>query len=333
MGARLFAVALAALVLPGAALAADEAAHCQLRQLAEIPVSTNGWSPSVAVEIDGHPARMIIDTGSQFTMLTSDAAQGLGLTPAPDRGIEFYGVGGKERGRTVRIKEFKIGDFVGHNLEWPVSSHFAKGLQGLLGAGFLLQTDIEFDLPEGKIRFFKSEHCAGDQVVYWGTAYAVAPLLGPIGSKLDVTVRLNGVPVTAEMDTGAGDSMVTTAIAASAGVTVKSSGVVSGGAMRGLDGQPVQVFVGVFRTFAFGEETISNARIAVADMFGVDKEALFSRIPTSMVGLEMLLGADFFRSHRIYVAREQRRVYVSYVGGPVFLAPRPPAPAPAAPAR
>jgi hypothetical protein len=32
----------------------------------------------------------------------------------------------------------------------------------------------------------------------------------------------------------------------------------------------------------------------------------------------MLLGADFFRSHRVYVAREQRKVYVSYMGGPVF---------------
>jgi hypothetical protein len=32
----------------------------------------------------------------------------------------------------------------------------------------------------------------------------------------------------------------------------------------------------------------------------------------------MLIGADFFRSHRIYVARDQRRVYVSYVGGRVF---------------
>jgi hypothetical protein len=32
----------------------------------------------------------------------------------------------------------------------------------------------------------------------------------------------------------------------------------------------------------------------------------------------MLLGADFFRSHRVYVAKSQGKVYVSYVGGPVF---------------
>jgi hypothetical protein len=51
----------------------------------------------------------------------------------------------------------------------------------------------------------------------------------------------------------------------------------------------------------------------------------------------MLLGADFFQSHRVYVARSQRRIYVSYMGGPVFQTRRDapasapaPAPAPAA---
>src|SRR5262249_26060507 len=34
--------------------------------------------------------------------------------------------------------------------------------------------------------------------------------------------------------------------------------------------------------------------------------------------LDMLLGADFFLSHRIYVANSQNRVYFTYNGGPVF---------------
>ena len=42
----------------------------------------------------------------------------------------------------------------------------------------------------------------------------------------------------------------------------------------------------------------------------------------------MLLGADFLRAHRTLVAHSQRRLYFTYVGGPVFLAepaaPQPP---------
>jgi len=32
----------------------------------------------------------------------------------------------------------------------------------------------------------------------------------------------------------------------------------------------------------------------------------------------MLLGADFFMSHRIYVANGRRMIYFTYNGGPVF---------------
>ena len=32
----------------------------------------------------------------------------------------------------------------------------------------------------------------------------------------------------------------------------------------------------------------------------------------------MILGVDFLRSHRIYISNRQRKIYASYMGGPVF---------------
>ena len=32
----------------------------------------------------------------------------------------------------------------------------------------------------------------------------------------------------------------------------------------------------------------------------------------------MLLGADFLKAHRVLFARSQHRLYLSYVGGPLF---------------
>ncbi len=44
-----------------------------------------------------------------------------------------------------------------------------------------------------------------------------------------------------------------------------------------------------------------------------------------LVDADMLIGADFFLSHRIYVASKQRKVYFTFNGGPVFnLADAPP---------
>ena len=195
--------------------------------------------------------------------------------------------------------------------------------QGILGAPFLMQTDVEFDFPDGKLRFFQPKNCKGDQVVYWGKAYAVTPMVGSTDGHIEVAVSLNGKTTTATMDTGAAATVVTTAAAANAGVVATPQGNSPRDSLSGLGANRIASSVGVFSTFAFGDETIHNARLRIADMFhynlGTD---LNTRIPTK-VGFDtnMLLGIDFFRSHRVYVSRNQRKVYVSYVGGPVFSAP------------
>jgi hypothetical protein len=38
----------------------------------------------------------------------------------------------------------------------------------------------------------------------------------------------------------------------------------------------------------------------------------------------MLLGADFLRAHRVLVSHSQRKIYFTYLGGPMFATPRPP---------
>ena len=50
---------------------------------------------------------------------------------------------------------------------------------------------------------------------------------------------------------------------------------------------------------------IRNAQLRVADF----------DLPS---GADMLLGADFFLSHRLYISREQRRIYFTFNGGHVF---------------
>ena len=184
----------------------------------------------------------------------------------------------------------------------------------------MLQRDIEFDLPHGKIRFFQPKGCSGDQVVYWGQAYAVAPMLEDSAVKIVVPVKVNGVPLRALMDTGASASVLTLGAAATAGLRPGAPGVTELGSTRGIGPTAVRTYVGVFSTFSFGDETIRNSRLELADLFAANREVSFgSNVPRAMDDFPpMLLGADFFRSHRVYVAVSQRKVYVSYEGGPVF---------------
>ncbi len=57
-------------------------------------------------------------------------------------------------------------------------------------------------------------------------------------------------------------------------------------------------------SFKIGDEEIKHTELRVGD---IDLESD-----------DMLLGADFFLSHRVMVARSQRKLYFTYNGGPVF---------------
>src|SRR5262249_51233544 len=57
-------------------------------------------------------------------------------------------------------------------------------------------------------------------------------------------------------------------------------------------------------TFELGGEKISNSRLQVDDTDRIDQS--------------MLLGLDYFLSHRIYVSRLQHKLYATWNGGPTF---------------
>jgi hypothetical protein len=75
-----------------------------------------------------------------------------------------------------------------------------------------------------------------------------------------------------------------------------------------------------FPSFTFDQETAHNPTLGVADLFGNDKAAsLGSRLKSDLEGTpDMLLGSDFFLSHRILISYSQRMVYLTYSGGPIF---------------
>jgi len=331
MGRLILAVSL--LVLAGAARADP---GCQLQVIAELPVALTNGQPTVEAFVNERPIHMITDTGSDSTLLFRAAAKELGLTPVAIPGAKFYGVGGGDDDMSALIKEFKVSNFVANNVDIAVTGQWPSSkIQGLLGVRLLMQADLEFDLPQDKIRLIKSKNCKGDQVVYWGAAYASAPMEPATGNGIYVDVLVNGARVRAQLDSGAAYSVLTPAAAKRAGITPQSTGVARDGVSQGTGSALVDTYIGIFSSFSFGDETIKNAKLRIADLFEDDKEVpINSHIAASVVdGPQMLLGADFLRSHRVYISHDQKRVYASYVGGPVFrIDDQPPAATTTAPA-
>jgi tetratricopeptide (TPR) repeat protein len=75
-------------------------------------------------------------------------------------------------------------------------------------------------------------------------------------------------------------------------------------AMKGIGRRSTDSYILPFASFELGNETIKNIRLRVGR--------------SDFTGADMLLGADFFLSHRVFVAQSQHRLYFTYNGGPVF---------------
>jgi predicted aspartyl protease len=320
---RVFAGAVAA---AGLALGAGTAAHsaCQLQMAAQLPIVMYGNEPLVEASINGQPVKFLLDTGADKTLLWRGAAEGLGLRVVPMDRVVFYGIGGGEAAKITTVHELKLGPAAARDIRMmvigPAGAVKTPRYVGLLGADMLLQDDIELDFANGVVRVMKPKGCQGDEVVYWNKPYSVANII-PSNSGLYIEVSLNGKKMEAQMDTGAWRTIVTQRAAAAAGVTPSSEGVTESGKSVGIGAEAVKVYSADFPTLSIGDEKVGNAKLELGQIFEADKEvplgshlATQSPIPTP----DMLLGADFMKAHRIYIARSQGKVYFSYNGGPIF---------------
>ena len=332
---RALGVALLCGALAGGAVRAQAPGECKLGELAQLPVTMFGMSPTVRAKINGVDALFIPDSGALSNTLSPAVATKFRLRLEPTLAA-IQGVGGASRAYITHVDTFTIFGVDFHQVAFVVAGNdLPAGAAGLIGQNLLHVGDVEYDLANGVIRLMRPQHCKGRSLAYWAAAadkpYAVIDI-EPTTRNAPHTAGhayLNGRKIRVLLDTGAAASLLTFETARAAGITPVSSGVEAGALWSGLGGTMVRTWVGPFASFKIGEEEIRNTRLRFGETALIE-------------GADMLLGVDFFLSHRIYVATSQNKLYFTYNGGPVFdlgeatrapsLAPLPGATAAAAPA-
>jgi tetratricopeptide (TPR) repeat protein/predicted aspartyl protease len=288
------------------------AAACKVTKTPDLPITMSGLQPMVTAKINGADAQFVLDSGAFYSMISAATAAQfkLPLTSGPP-GLRIVGVGGSTESQLTRIKLFTFAGIPLRNIEFLVGgSETGSSSAGLLGQNFLESFDVEYDLGRGAIRLLKAEDCKHTMLAYWaGAGQSVSTMdiswATPSEPHTVGTAFINDSKIRVLFDTGAGTSMITLKAAARAGVTLATAGVVDGGYESGIGRGIVKSYIAPFRSFKIGDnEEIKNARLRIAD--------------TDLFGGDMLIGADFFLSHRVYVANSQHRLYFTYNGGPVF---------------
>ncbi len=300
-------------------------AKCRLGEMLKIPITMYDLRPMVRAKINGADVTFSLDSGAFYSMISPASAAVLKLRtyPAP-AGFYVTGIGGRIHVDLTKADNFDLSGISLHDVEFIVGGNDESGESiGLLGRNFLQIADIEFDLAHGMVRLMSAENCGDGVLAYWthpGDAYSVMNIEGPryllVSSRkskaaarylepITGSAYVNGVEIRVAFDTGSPTSYLTVQAAAKAGIKLDSPGVVPAGYGGGIGRGQVANYLARVASFKIGDEEVRNTQVRLGD--------------TTIVGGEdMLIGADFFLSHRIYVANSQHKLYFTYNGGPVF---------------
>lgn len=302
------ALGVALLALGGLAAPAAQAGKCTIARFPDIAVTMRGFRPMVHAELNGKDALFIADSGAFFSDVTPRAVQEFQMhfNAADDR-VQVQGVGGRHQIAQVAVaRTFALAGIAKtwQGVEFVVAgSIFGDGeAAGLLGQNVFRIADVEYDLANGVIRLVRPQgDCKNTPLAYWAAdaqkPYSVIDIQTATAAEPHTksVAYLNGAKIRVTFDTGATQSLLTLAAAKRAGVTPTSEGVIAAGASS---------WITRFHSFKIGDEQIEHALLRFGDI--------------DLLGADMLIGADFFLSHRIYVATSQNKLYFTYNGGPVF---------------
>ncbi len=290
--------------------AAEDRSKCRMSVLAKFHVVMEGSHASVPVSFNGKQTRVGLESGAFFNTISKAKAVELGLStePLPD-GFYLKGIGGSFTPELARVRDFGIAGTTLNNIEFIVGGS-DRG-DGVLGANFLGVWDTEFDLAKGAVNLFKESGCNRMNMAYWGKGMSIGEarlLNGADGNDrhIFVEVIVNGKSLRAMLASGSSISMIGRHAAEAAGINLDSPQVVASVRLSGAGAHQRQSWIARTQMISIGGEQILKSPIRVID----DAD--------DNLGYDMVLGDDFLMAHHVLVSQPQRKMFLTYNGGPIF---------------
>lgn len=301
--------------------------RCRFLKVVEWPVRIAANHIVVDGAINGQTVGIMLDSGATFSSIERQTAEFLRLPLRDAPGRRIVGIGGQVQTALAIVDEFKLGEVTTQSLQLLVTGDGSRRAPWdmILGEDFLQRFDVEFDLAHSAVRLFQPRDCDGVSLAYWtkeGVAEVEIDALRDSQPRIEFTVAVNDRKVAAMLDSGAAVSIIALADVAALGITPESPGVTPAGVLGGMGERRVPMWSASFASFAIGNESIPDIRIAFGDVWkDTALKSLGSNVGKRLNAEPMIVGADFLRAHRLLVSHSQRRLYFSYAGGPVFAVP------------
>jgi len=204
----------------------------------------------------------------------------------------------------ANIKDFSIGPVKGKGGTYKVEDFMDDTYGVRVGAGMLLQNDLEIALDAGYLKSFNPTGCIGAHLAYWDPqAASVLAMWDPWkrDARVVFTATIGGKPIHALLSTATPYSYVPKAAAVRLGLTPDSPGATREAPLPGHAADKPVWKVPVPQ-MSIGSLDVKDMDVRLMDL--------------SLEGEALVLGADFLHRHRVYVAMEQKRIYFSPITTP-----------------
>ena len=286
------------LILLLSACAGGAGQGCALEPAGVLPVRLIGNVPVTVVGINDRPAALILDIGSDITLLSRAAAMRLGVRYDDRLAIRLNGAGGQARASPAVLPEVQFGTAVLADVRAVVGRGLRPPIDGVLGINVLAGFELDLDAPRGEVALYRARPpaCAGAPPP-WTVPYARLPIEQERTGHLFLPAELNGQPLRALLDTGASRSTVGLPAAAAAGITEAELLRGPSSVTQSLDAAGIVTRPRRFRSLQIGAEGIENPVLNVADL-------------PPQAG-DMIIGSDYLSSRRIWIALASGTVFAA----------------------
>ncbi len=183
----------------------SRAEECKLKLEASLNFQRSGDGHIlVPVTIDDHPFTLILDTGSAITSTLSESVAtslNLRIFAMRERVVDIAGhvIDHGADARDLGLDHLHI-----DRTQFLISPWFHSSdpdIAGTLGPELIRQFDLDVDSAANKMQLFSQDHCPG-KVVYWTKDWFDAPIKVLHSGHIALDVEIDGKPVTAVLDTG-----------------------------------------------------------------------------------------------------------------------------------
>jgi predicted aspartyl protease len=243
---------------------------------------------TVPVTVNGTAKQLMVDTGASYSLLTFATVEELKLKVGVGDRL-MVGVGGTPSVFIAHVDELMLGRVRASNFNLFIELDRMRSA-GLLGADFLSQFDVDLDFAKAQMNLITAEHCNGDSVYWTHQAFGVIPFEID-NNHIMVKVQLDGTEITAALDTGAADTIMSLDKASNA---------------FNLDEDKLKKSRHYpFKTLTLGAVTVNNPAIALL----TDRESVVMGHHSS--DLHMIIGMGVLRRLHLYVSYKDKMIYVT----------------------